>query len=92
MDMADDYTLKEIVSEIRNDLKIVVERQSRLMQKVDDVVTQTTKTNGRVLNLEDQMDALEREHATVVGKMTVVASGISVVFGAIVSWFFNSQR
>jgi len=67
----------------------VDERQQNMDEKIDAILEQTKKTNGRLLMAEDSISKLNLWKAQVVGslKTLLIVGGI---LGAIITWFIDS--
>lgn len=65
------YTIKEMVSEIRGDLKTLNDRLVRLEELSESTLAQTTKTNGRVNKLEEDVKAIDRWKAYITGAVAL---------------------
>ena len=67
----------------------VDERQQNMDEKIDAILEQTKKTNGRLLAAEDGIDKLNLWRAQIVGslKTLLIVGGI---LGAIITWFIDS--
>lgn len=65
--MAEGYTLKEMVSKLLDQNSDMEARQIRLEEKVEQVLTQALKTNGRVTELEKRADRQDVKWAVVSG-------------------------
>lgn len=66
------------------------ERQKSMDKKLDDILTQTTKTNGRLTKAEDNIQQLNIWQGKIKGSynaIMVIGSIISVIIGYAISHF-----
>lgn len=64
---SDGYTLKEMVSKLLEQNADMERRQIRLEEKVEAVLFQATKTNGRVSELERKLQDIDKWKSYVMG-------------------------
>jgi predicted nuclease with TOPRIM domain len=80
----DEYSLKEMLTELRMDMREHNERQVRMEEMLAKTYEQAIKTNGRVNKTEERISSLETEQgrlktifATVMSIAGVVWTGIT---------------
>ena len=65
------------------------ERQQNMDEKIDAILEQTKKTNGRLLMAEDSIGKLNLWKAQIVGSLKTLLI-IGGILGAIITWFIDS--
>lgn len=86
---SDGYTLKEMVSKLLEQNADMERRQIRLEEKVEAVLFQATKTNGRVSELERKLQDIDKWKSYVMGMAAfALALGIPNII-AIASRIWN---
>lgn len=70
--MAEGYTQKEMLTEVRKDVKALSEQVSQLTILQEQTLAQATKTNGRVLELEKRADKQDIKWAVVSGVVGII--------------------
>lgn len=65
------------------------ERQQAMDDKLDAILEQTKKTNGRLLVAEDSIDKINLWKAQVVGSLKTLLI-VGAVAGAIIGWVIDS--
>ena len=64
------------------------ERQKAMDGKIDAILIQTTKTNGRLSKAEDDIHSLNLWKAKLKGSYTAIVI-IGGILGAIIGWLFK---
>lgn len=72
--------------EIHNELMRAI---GRIEGKIDGILEQATKTNGRVTRLEDEVNTLQAFKDNLNGKITIIAGAISIVVAFVVKKLFS---
>ena len=72
--------------EIHNELMRAI---GRIEGKIDGILEQATKTNGRVTKLESQISTLTSFKDNLNGKITIIAGVVSIVVGFILKKLFS---
>lgn len=67
------------------------ERQQNMDQKIDAILEQTKKTNGRLLRAEDDIDALQIWKAEIKGSFKTLIFVFTIV-GVIIGWFISTLK
>lgn len=65
------------------------ERQRAMDEKIDAILEQTKKTNGRLLLAESGIEKLNLWKAQVVGALKTLLI-VGAVVGALIGWFIDS--
>lgn len=76
---ADDFTIKEIVLEIRAETKRQSEELALLKATSHATLEQAKKTNGRVTKSEEKIGVLEKFQTQVLAYATVAATALSFI-------------
>lgn len=72
--------------EIHNELMRAI---GRIEGKIDGILEQATKTNGRVTRLEGEINTLQAFKDNLTGKITIIAGAISIVVAFVVKKLFS---
>lgn len=89
MSQDDAFTIKEVIKDYMEEMKQTI---ANLHDKVDGIIVQTTKTNGRVNKLDsvvEEMSAIVKNHDSILLKNTTtadVAEKRSQTLWAIIKW------
>ena len=81
--MTEAYSTKEMLTEIRLDQKEHNDRAIRMEETLNAILSQATKTNGRVLVLEAVTDSQQKEldgFKTITKTLTVLGAGAWAIF------------
>ena len=81
--MSEGYTLKEMVSELRDHNKLMDERQVRMEETLNKILDQAIKTNGRVSANETGIRNLSSEHRRVKTVFGTLSAVLSIVWAVL---------
>ena len=76
----DDFTIKQMVMELRADMRDHSERQIRMEEMINKTYEQALKTNGRVNLVEDRAKTIEQKQTRFETVVATVGSIIGVVW------------
>lgn len=70
--MSGSYTIKELVNELRSDLKAMRSEIDEMKVLQKQTLEQALKTNGRLLASEERIRSLENWRSLVVGAIAII--------------------
>jgi predicted nuclease with TOPRIM domain len=76
----DEYTLKEMLTELRMDMREHNERQVRMEEMLAKTYEQAIKTNGRVNKVEERVANLETEQGRFKTVVATIGSLVGIVW------------
>ncbi len=87
------YSVKEILSELRDEVKVVhgtlTMHMGREESQLENILLENKKTNGRVSQLEESFHLLSIKHEAIGVKMAAITALSSVVIAGLVSAIIN---
>lgn len=88
------YSVKEILSELRDEVKTthstLIMHMGREESQLDNILMENKKTNGRVTQLEESYHSLAVKHESIGVKMAAITGFISIIVAGIVSYILDN--
>lgn len=83
----DDFTIKQMVMELRADMRDHSERQIRMEEMINKTYEQACKTNGRVNVIEDRAKVIEQKQSRFETIVATIGSIIGIVWTGVTFFF-----
>ena len=94
MEQENNFTIKEILGELRKETRttheLLIMHMGREESQLENILIEGKKTNGRVTALEEHYHNLTVKHESIGVKMAAITGFIAIVVAAIVSYTMDS--
>ena len=88
------YSVKEILSELRDEVKTthstLIMHMGREESQLENILLENKKTNGRVTQLEESYHSLAVKHEAIGAKIAAITGLVSIVVAGIVSYILDN--